>query len=57
MKFINYLEGITGVGIFPLTSLLIFFLFFTGLSIWVLRADKKYMVSMKNIPFPTNDKD
>lgn len=51
MKFINYLESITGVGIFPLVSLLVFFLFFTGLSIWAFKADKKYINNMKQIPF------
>lgn len=51
MKFINYLEGITGVGIYPLTSLLVFFIFFTALTIWVFRADKKYINAMKHIPF------
>ena len=55
MKFINYLEHITGVGIYPLTSLLIFFLFFTALTIWVLKADKKYMRSMKHIPLQGNE--
>jgi cytochrome c oxidase cbb3-type subunit 4 len=57
MKFINYLQNITGVGIYPLTSLLIFFLFFTALSIWVVKADKNYINTMKNIPFPSNEKD
>lgn len=52
MKFINYLESITGVGIFPLVSLLIFFIFFTGLSLWAFRADKGYIRSLKHIPFP-----
>ena len=51
MKFINYLERITGVGIFPLISLLIFVGFFTVLLLWVARADKKYLEILKNIPF------
>ena len=56
MKFINYLEKITGVGIFPLISLIIFFLFFTGLLLWVLKANKTYILSMKNIPFTGEEK-
>jgi cytochrome c oxidase cbb3-type subunit 4 len=52
MKFINYLESITGIGIFPLISLLIFFIFFTGLSLWAFRADKGYIRALKHIPFP-----
>lgn len=50
MKFINYLESITGVGIFPMISLLIFFLFFMLLIIYVVKADKKKILEMKNIP-------
>ncbi|MFI5148154.1 MAG: CcoQ/FixQ family Cbb3-type cytochrome c oxidase assembly chaperone [Bacteroidia bacterium] len=50
MKFIHYLEGIAGVGIFPLISLLIFFFFFLGVTIWVLKADKASMEEMENLP-------
>ena len=52
MKFKNYLETITGVGIYPLMSLAIFFIFFSAMTYWVLKADKGYIKSMKNIPFP-----
>lgn len=51
MKFINYLQSITGVSIYPLISLVIFFLFFSLLSIWAFRADKKYIHTMKQLPF------
>jgi cytochrome c oxidase cbb3-type subunit IV len=51
MKFINYLESITGVGVYPLASLLIFFVFFTGLSIWAFKANKSYINLMKELPF------
>lgn len=55
MKFIHYLETITGVGIFPLLSLAIFFLFFTAVATWALKADKKYITSMKRLPFPESE--
>lgn len=55
MKFIHYLERITGVGMFPLISLMIFFAFFAGLLLWILRVDNKYINVMKNIPFPGNE--
>ncbi len=55
MKFIHYLEKITGVGIYPLTSLAIFFLFFLVVATWALKADKKYIDSMKHIPFPESE--
>jgi cytochrome c oxidase cbb3-type subunit 4 len=57
MKFINYLENITGVSIYPLLSLLIFFCFFTIMSIWAFKADKKYIALMKSIPFPEKEND
>jgi cytochrome c oxidase cbb3-type subunit IV len=55
MKFIHYLESITGIGIFPLTSLTVFFVFFAAVTTWALKADKSYIKSMKAIPFPDND--
>ena len=55
MKFIHYLETITGVGIYPLTSLCIFFIFFAVMTTWILKADKRYIKSMKYLPFPDND--
>ena len=54
MKFINYLESITGVGIYPLASLMIFFLFFVALTYWALKANKDYIVEMKQLPFSDN---
>jgi hypothetical protein len=50
MKFINYLESISGIAIFPLISLTIFFAFFTLLIIYALKADKQHISNLKNIP-------
>lgn len=50
MKFINYLENITGVGIYPLTSFVIFFLFFLAVSLYVLKADKEHIKEVSQIP-------
>jgi hypothetical protein len=50
MKFINYLEKITGVDIFGLTSFMIFFSFFVIMVLWALKADKKLMDSINRIP-------
>jgi len=55
MKFIYYLEKITGVGIYPLLSLLIFFVFFVAMITWVFGADKKYFKSMQYLPFSENE--
>jgi len=50
MKFINYLERITGVGIYPLTSFIMFFLFFIVVTIWVFKTKKSFMNYMSNVP-------
>lgn len=50
MKFINYLTSIAGVEIFPLISLLIFFLFFVTLTIYLFRADKSHIAYMAELP-------
>lgn len=50
MKFINYLESITGVGIFPMISLILFTVFFSVVTAYVITADKKKMDSNSRIP-------
>jgi hypothetical protein len=56
MKFIHYLENISGVSIYPLTSLLIFFIFFVVLLWFVLKTDKQYLKEIEQIPFDNNKK-
>ncbi len=41
MKFINYLSTMAGIGIYPMISLLVFFLFFMILAVVVFRMEKK----------------
>jgi cbb3-type cytochrome oxidase subunit 3 len=55
MRFIHYLEGIAGIGVFPMISLLIFFFFFLGVTIWVFRADKGHMEEMEHMPLQQDD--
>lgn len=55
MKFINYLESIAGIAIYPMISLFIFFLFFTVLIFYVLRADKKHIADLENLPLEQDD--
>ncbi len=50
-KFIKgHLETITGIEIYPLISLLIFFTFFVALFWWVFTAKKDYINKVSNIP-------
>ena len=51
LKYIkNYMESITGIEIYPLISLLIFFTFFVILFWWVFTAKKDYIKHVSNIP-------
>ncbi len=52
LKFVkSHLESITGIEIYPLISLSIFFVFFVLLFWWVLTAKKEYINKVSNIPF------
>jgi hypothetical protein len=50
MKFINYLESIAGISIYPLISLALFVVFFVGVSISVFRSPKAAMKQLGNLP-------
>ena len=50
-KFLKgHLESITGIEIYPLISLIIFFTFFMILFWWVFTAKKEYINTVSNIP-------
>lgn len=50
MKFINYLEHISGISIYGLSSLVLFVSIFTIMTVWSIRADKKMIEEMSKIP-------
>ncbi|MDP5105911.1 CcoQ/FixQ family Cbb3-type cytochrome c oxidase assembly chaperone [uncultured Polaribacter sp.] len=51
LKFIKgHMESITGVEIYPLISLIIFFTFFMVLFWWVFTAKKEYINTVSNLP-------
>ena len=51
LKFIKeHMESITGIEIYPIISLLIFFTFFVVLFWWVFTAKKEYLETVSNIP-------
>lgn len=55
LKFIKgNLEQIDGVAIYPIISLLIFFIFFVALFWWVFTAKKDHIKEVSNIPFDNN---
>lgn len=50
MKFINYLSTIAGIEVYPLISLMIFFLFFVVLFIYVVTTKKERIAELEAIP-------
>ena len=54
MQFIHYVEKITGVSVYGLISFALFGSFFLIVSFWALRADKKMIEKIKNIPLEAN---
>jgi cbb3-type cytochrome oxidase subunit 3 len=45
------MESISGIEIYPMISLLIFFIFFVILFWWVFTAKKDYIQKVSNLPF------
>ncbi|GHA23988.1 hypothetical protein GCM10007103_01500 [Salinimicrobium marinum] len=51
LKFVKgHMESIAGIEVYPIISLLIFFIFFVLLFWWVFTAKKDYLKSMEEIP-------
>ncbi|NCT08700.1 MAG: CcoQ/FixQ family Cbb3-type cytochrome c oxidase assembly chaperone [Flavobacteriia bacterium] len=46
----NYMESITGIEIYPIISLTIFFTFFVVLFWWVFTAKKEHIKEVSNLP-------
>jgi len=58
LRFIKgNLENIDGVAIYPLISLLIFFIFFAALFWWVFTAKKDYIKEVSNIPLDNQNEE
>ena len=56
LRFIKHnLTSIDGVSIYPIISLLIFFLFFAVMITWVYRMRKTEVDELSNIPFESEE--
>jgi hypothetical protein len=44
------LRSIDNIAIFPIISLIIFVLFFIGITIWAMRVPKDYIKHMESLP-------
>ncbi len=49
------METISGIEVFPLISLSIFFLFFMAVGWYVWKADKKHIKAMSELPIDSNE--
>jgi len=56
MKFRNYLEAITGIGIYPLMSMMLFVVFFGLVTIYVIKGNKKHFEKLRNLPINENNR-
>ncbi|MFC6860103.1 CcoQ/FixQ family Cbb3-type cytochrome c oxidase assembly chaperone [Zunongwangia atlantica] len=58
LKFIKgNLENIDGVAVYPMISLLIFFIFFVALFAWVITAKKEHIKQVSNIPLEDDNQE
>ena len=56
LKFVkNHMDSISGIEIYPIISLLIFFIFFVALFYWVVTAKKEYITTVSNLPLDQNN--
>jgi len=46
----NVIDAIDGISAYPIISLIVFVLFFAGVLIWMLRADKNHLKKMSEMP-------
>ena len=48
--FKEVLQSIEGVGFYTIVSMIIFILFFIGMTTWLFKVDKKYIKQMSDLP-------
>ncbi|MBC7388441.1 MAG: CcoQ/FixQ family Cbb3-type cytochrome c oxidase assembly chaperone [Opitutaceae bacterium] len=56
LKFIKqHVSSISGIEIYPLISFVLFFAFFIGVAIWVIKGNKQHFKDMSQIPLDNNE--
>ncbi len=56
LKFVKgHMESIDGIEIYPIISLLIFFVFFAALFWWIFTTKKEHIKEVSNIPLETTE--
>ena len=46
----DILQSISGIELYAIVAMVIFILFFLGMTIWVIKVDKKYIKRMSELP-------
>jgi hypothetical protein len=46
----DILQSISGIELYAIAAMVIFILFFVGMTIWVIKVDKKYIKRMSELP-------
>ena len=56
LKFIkHHMSSISGIEIYPLISFVLFFAFFVGVAIWVIKGDKQHFNDMAQVPLDNEE--
>jgi cytochrome c oxidase cbb3-type subunit 4 len=55
--FKEVLQSIEGVEFYTIVSMVIFILFFVGMTIWLFKVDKKYIKQMSELPLNEENKE
>jgi len=53
--FKQIFESMSDIGIFGLIAMIFFFLIFLGIVYWTIKADKKYLKKMENMPLESSN--
>ena len=53
--FKEVLQSIEGIEFYTIVSMVIFILFFIGMTIWLLKVDKKYIKEMSDLPLASDN--
>ena len=49
------LENISGIGLYGIVSILIFFVFFSGVLVWACALSSKYLKNLGDLPLQANE--
>jgi cytochrome c oxidase cbb3-type subunit 4 len=53
--FKEVLQSIEGIEFYTIVSMIIFILFFIGMTLWLFKVDKKYIKTMSELPLESDN--